>query len=89
MAGQVLGLPVELVVATATEEGDPKMLPRMTNGGEGILIHDPTIWTEGYLLPLIVVVIDRHASQAFHLVECMDYILPVILEWHAGRYDCD
>ena len=82
-------MPVKLVVATATEEGDPKMLPRMTKGGEDILIHDSTVWTESYLLSLAFVIIDGHASQVFHLVEFMDYVLPVILKWHAGGYDSD
>ena len=87
MTGQVLRLPVELVVATATEEGQPKMLPRMTIGGESILIHDPTVGTESHLLSLVVIIVDGHARQAVCLVEFMDNILLVVLKRHARGYD--
>ena len=73
---------VELAVAATTEEGYPQMLPRMTIGCGGVLIHHATIWAERYLLSLVVVIIDGHPGQAFRLVELVNHILPFILEWH-------
>ena len=59
----------------------------MTIGGVRVLIHNSTIWTESYLLLLVVTIVHGHMGQALCLVELMDHILPFILEWHARGYD--
>ena len=58
---------VELAVAATTEEGYPQMLPHMAIGCGRVLIHHVTIWAECYLLLLVVIIIDGHLGQAFHL----------------------
>ena len=78
---------VELAVAATTEEGYPQMLPRMTIGCGGVLVHHATIWAERYLLSLVVIIIDGHLGQAFCLVELVNHILPFILKWHIWGYD--
>ena len=78
---------VKLAVAAATEEGYPQMLPRMTIGSGRVLVHHATIWAEGYLLSLVVVIIDGHPGQTLCLVELVNHIFPFILKWHIGRYD--
>ena len=78
---------VELAVAATTEEGNPRMLPHMTIGCGRVLIHHTTIWAECYLLLLVVIIIDGHLGQAFHLVELVNHILPFIFEWHIWGYD--
>ena len=78
---------VELAVAATTEEGYPQMLPHMTIDCGRVLIHHVTIWAECYLLSLVVVIIDGHPGQAFHLVEPVNHILPFILKWHIWGYD--
>ena len=77
----------ELAVAATTEEGYPQMLPHMTIGCGGVLIHHTTIWADCYLLLLVVIIIDGHPSQAFRLVELVNHILLFILEWHIWGYD--
>ena len=64
MVEEMLQCLVKLAIAAATEEGYPQMLPGMTIGGGGVLIHHATIWAERYLLSLVVVIIDRHPGQA-------------------------
>ena len=78
---------VELAIAAATEEGYPQMLPHMTIGSGRVLVHHATIWTECYLLLLVVIIIDGHLGQALCLVELVNHIFPFILKWHIGRYD--
>ena len=78
---------VELAVAATTEEGYPQMLSRMTIGCGRVLVHHATIWAECYLLLLVVIIIDRHPGQAFHLVELVNHILLLILKWHIWGYD--
>ena len=78
---------VELPIAATTEEGYPQMLPRMTIGCGGVLIHHATIWAERYLLSPVVIIIDGHPGQAFRLVELVNHILPFILKWHIWGYD--
>ena len=78
---------IELAVTTTTEEGYPQILPRMTIGCGRVLVHHATIWAECYLLSLVVIIIDGHPSQAFHLVEPVNHILPFILKWHIWGYD--
>ena len=78
---------VQLAVAAAMEEGYPQMLPRMTISGGRVLVHYATVWTERDLLPLVVIIIDGHPSQALHLVELVNHILPFILKLLVGRYD--
>ena len=69
------------------KEGYPQMLPHMTIGCGRVLVHHATIWTERYLLLLVVIIIDGHPGQAFRLVELVNHILPFILEWHIWGYD--
>ena len=71
---------VQLAVAATTEEGYPQMLPCMTIGGGRVLVHYATVGTERDLLPLVVIVIDGHPSQALRLVELVNHILPFILK---------
>ena len=78
---------VELAIAATTEEGYPQMLPHMTIGCGTALVYHATIWAERYLLSLVVIIIDGHQGQAFHLVELVNHILPFILEWHIWGYD--
>ena len=87
MVEEMLRHLVELAVAATTEEGYPQMLPRMTIGCGGVLIHHATIWAERYLLLLVVIVIDGHPGQAFCLVELVNHILLFILKWHIWGYD--
>ena len=87
MVEEMLRCLVELAVAASTEEGYPQMLPRMIIGCGRILIHHTTIWAECYLLSLVVIKIDGHPGQAFHLVEPVNHILPLILKWHIWGYD--
>ena len=87
MVEEMLQHLVELAVAATTEEGYPQMLPHMTIGCGRVLIHHVTIWTEHYLLSLVVIIIDGHLSQAFCLVELVNHILPFILKRHVWRYD--
>ena len=87
MVEKMLRRLVELAVAATTEEGYPQMLPHMTIGCGGVLVHHTTIWAERYLLSLVVVIIDRHLGQAFHLVGLVNHILLLILEWHIRGYD--
>ena len=87
MVEEMLWHLVDLAVAVSTEEGYPQMLPRMTIGCGRILVHHTTIWAEWYLLSLVVIKIDRHPGQAFHLVEPVNHILPLILKWHIWGYD--
>ena len=63
------------------------MLPRMTIGGDSVLVHYPTVGAEGELLPLVVPIIDGHPRQAVGLVELEDHILPLRLEHHARGHD--
>ena len=62
------------------------MLPRMAKSGGRVLIHHSTVWTESYLLPLVVVIIDGHPCQTFRLVEPVDHILPFTLKRHVRGY---
>ena len=78
---------VELAIAATTEEGYPQMLLHMTIGCSRVLVHHTTIWAECYLLSLVVIIIDGHPGQAFHLVELVNHVLPFILEWHVRGYD--
>ena len=78
---------VELAVAATTEEGYPQMLPHMTIGCGRVLVHHATIWAERYLLSLVVIIIDGHLGQAFHLVELVDHVLLFMLERHIWGYD--
>ena len=87
MVEEMLQCFVEFAVAATTEEGYPQMLRRMTIGCGRVLIHHATIWAEGYLLLLVVIIIDGHLDQAFRLVELVNHILPFILEWHIWGYD--
>ena len=87
VTGEMLRHLVEFPVAATTEEGYPQMLPCMTIGCGGVLVHHATIWAECYLLPLVVIIIDRHPGQAFRLVELVNHIFPVILKWHIWLYD--
>ena len=87
MVEEMLWHLVELAVAATTEEGYPQMLPRMTIGCGRVLVHHATIWAECYLLLLVVIIIDGHPGQAFHLVELVNHILPFILKRHIWRYD--
>ena len=50
---QELRLLVSLAIAASTEEGYPKVLPRMAMSSGHILIHYPTVGAEGDLLPLV------------------------------------
>ena len=63
------------------------MLPRMTIGGGRVLIHHATVWTESYLLSLVVIIIDGHPGQALCLVELVNHIVQFALERHIGRYN--
>ena len=87
MVEEMLWCLVELAVAATTEEGYPQMLPRMTIGCGRVLIHHTTIWAERSLVSLVVIIIDGHLVQAFHLVELVNHILPFILKWHIWGYD--
>ena len=87
MVKEMLWHLVELGVAASTEEGYPQMLPHMTIGCGRVLVHHTTIWAECYLLSLVVIKIDGHPGQAFHLVEPVNHILPLILKWHISGYD--
>ena len=62
---QVKGLRslVDLAVTTSTEICQPKMLPHMTMGGQGVLIHDPTVRAESNLLSQMSVQGDRYSVQ--------------------------
>ena len=71
---------VKLAVTATTEEGYPQMLPHMTIGCGRVLVRHATIWAECYLLSLVVIIIDGHPGQAFHLVELVNHILAVILK---------
>ena len=71
---------VQLAVTAPTEVGHPQMLPHMTKGCGGVLVHYATIWAERHLLLLVVIIIDGHPGQAFHPVELVDHILPVTLK---------
>ena len=84
---EVLGHPVYFIITTTAEEGDPKMLPRMTIGCDRVLIHYPTVGAEGELFPLVVPVIEGHPRQAVGLVELEDHILPLRLECHGRGHD--
>ena len=87
MVEEMLQCLVELAVAATTEEGYPQMLPRMTIGCGRVLVYHATIWAERYLLLLVVIIIDGHPGQVFHLVELVNHILPFILKWHIWGYD--
>ena len=87
MVEEMLRCLVELAVAATTEEGYPQMLPRMTIGCGKVLVHHTTIWAERYLLSLVVVIIDGHPGQAFHLVQQVNHILLLVLKWHIWGYD--
>ena len=87
MVEEMLWHLIELAVAATTEEGYPQMLPHMTIGCGRVLVHHATIWAESYLLLLVVVIIDGHPGQAVRLVELVNHILPLILEWHIWGYD--
>ena len=63
------------------------MLPRMTIGGDSVLVHYPAVGAEGELFPLVVPVIDGHPRQAVSLLELEDHILPLRLECHARGHD--
>ena len=67
MVEEMLRCLVELAIAATTEEGYPQMLPRMTIGCGGVLVHHTTIWAERYLLSLVVVIIEGHTGQAIRL----------------------
>ena len=87
MTEEMLRRLVELAIAATTEEGYPQMLPHMTIGCGGVLVHHATIWAERYLLLLVVVITDGHPGQAFRLVELVNHILLFILKWHIWGYD--
>ena len=53
------------------------MLPRMTIGGDSVLVHYPAVGAEGELFLLVVPIIDGHPRQAVSLVELEDHILPL------------
>ena len=63
------------------------MLPRMTIGGDSVLVHYSAVGAEGELLPLVVPIIDGHPRQAVSLVELEDHILPLRLERHARGHN--
>ena len=87
MLDEVLGHPVYFIITTTAEEGDPKMLPRMTIGCGRVFVHYPAVGAEGELFPLVVPIIEGHPGQAVGLVELEDYILPLRLERHAWGHD--
>ena len=87
MLDEVLGCPVYFIITTTTEEGDPKMLPRMAIGGDCVFIHYPAVGAECELFLLAVPVIEGHPGQAVGLVELEDYILLLRLERHAWGHD--
>ena len=80
MGDDMLRCLVQLAVTASTEVGHPQILPCMTKGCGGVLVHYTTIWAECYLLSLVVIIIDGHPGQAFHPVELVDHILPVTLK---------
>ena len=60
---------VDLAVTTSTEVCQPEMLPRMTVGGRGVLIHDPTVRAESDLLSQMSVQGDRYLVQTLSFVD--------------------
>ena len=59
---------VDLAITTSTEVGQPKMLPCMTVGSGGVLIHDPTVGAESDLLSWMSVQADRYSVQTLGFV---------------------
>ena len=60
---------VDLAVTTSAEVCQPEMLPRMTVGGQGVLIHDPTVRAESNLLSRMSVQGDRYSVQTLSFVD--------------------
>ena len=83
---QVQGLRplVDLAITTSTEVCQPKMLPGMTAGGRGILVHNPTVRAESDLFPWIVVNGDRYSVQTLSFVDLGKDEFLVRVELHFG-----
>ena len=60
---------VDLAITTSTEVCQPEMLPRMTVGSRGVLIHDPTVRAESDLLSRMSVQGDRYLVQTLGFVD--------------------
>ena len=58
MLGEVLWCLVKFGITSSTEECDPGVLPRMTIGGGGVIVHYPTVRAERYLLSQIFAIIE-------------------------------
>ena len=83
---QELGLLVDLAIAASTEECYPKVFPQMAVSSSRVLIHNPTVGAEGYLLPLVGVIGDGDPVQTLGLVEFVDNVLTFVLEVHLREY---
>ena len=76
---------VDLAVTTSTEVCQPEMLPRMTVGGRGVLIHDPTVRAESDLLSQMSVQGDRYSVQTLSFVDLGNNEFLVKVEPYLGE----
>ena len=61
------------------------MLPGVTVGGQGILIHNPTVRAESNLFPWMVVNGDRYVVQTLSLIDLRNDEFLVRVELHFGE----
>ena len=76
---------VDLAVTTSTEVCQPEMLPRVTVGGRGVLIHDPTVRAESDLLSRMSVQGDRYSVQTLGFVDLGNNEFLVKVELYLGE----
>ena len=78
--GEVLWHLVQFGITTSTEECDPEVFSCVTESGGGVLVHDPTVQAERYLLSQIITIVKGHPRQAILLVKLVNHILSVKLK---------
>ena len=67
-----MGLLVDLAIAASTEERYPEVFPHVAMSSSRVLVHNPTVGEEGYLLLLVGVIGDGNRVQTLGLVEFVD-----------------
>ena len=84
---QSLPMREALGVATSTNKKEVEVFPHMAEGGLGVLIDNPTVWTEGQL-PVPPTNANQLPHQALMLVEVCQEELLVRAHVELWRHHC-
>ena len=78
---------VDLAVTTSTEVCQPEMLPRVTVGSRGVLIHDLTVRADSDLLSRMSVQGDRYSVQTLGFVDLgnNEFLVEVEVKLYLGE----